>query len=197
MSYSGKFLASSLPPEWRGYQSLTARMEQRELTNRQAEVILWYCRGLGFAEIGRIVGTERSNVHKALRIGVRRLVGPYPELRRIRSLWTAALLKCFRNRRGGKGNPPEVLDRFGQLVSLRARVLTADDFEVWRPIWCDVTLNEEQVYPAGGAERGVSDLDLFAELLDALLANEAPEERLERLLPDEIEDDPLVFALIS
>lgn len=196
MGWTGYFKARTLSSDWHGYHRLAALMEQRELTVRQAEVILWYCRGLGPTQIGRLVGTERSNVHKTLCVAVKRLVGSAkPELVAIRRTWNQALFHCFKNRRGGCYNPPVVFDRAGNLVSLRPKILIPEDFEVWEETKEHQFLDAEAYIPAGTPERRHSDFDLFAELLAALFAQTDPKTVLESLLPDELVEDPLVFAM--
>jgi hypothetical protein len=180
MGWTGRFEAKNLPVEWAGYQGLAELMELRLLTNRQAQVILLYCRGFGPTQSGKILGTARQDVNKALRVGVKHLVAGNPVLIDIRRRWAKALLHCYANRRGGCSNATLIFDGHGQLVSLRAKVVTADDFETWR----------EKENKPWEARRAVADLDLFAELLAALYANQHEDTFLQSLIPNEPEEDP-------
>lgn len=167
MPASGKFSAAALAADWRGYGSLARLLEERELTNRQAQAVLLYTRGLGYAEIGRVLGADRQNAYDALRTGVRRLIRHRPELRDRRRRWIRALLDCFKNRRGGGKQPPRIEDENGRVVTVRAPVVTPDDFLTWR------------YYADGESELVHPDLDLFVTLLEELARPARQQEREE------------------
>lgn len=112
MASSGKFVAAELGVEWAGYRFLALLCERAPLSRHQAQCLLLWCRGMGFAQMARVLELgDRSNAYKFFRRAVKRLGKAYGALWLQKRSWADEVLSCFRNHRQGRGGDHYALVR--------------------------------------------------------------------------------------
>jgi hypothetical protein len=152
MGHSGSFGVSDVYEtvatlEWEGiYAQLALLCHRVKMTNREAQVVNLYCRGMSYRQIGHTLGmknpkTTKGLLRRHLHHAVSKIETYLPSLQYDRQKYLRDLLECLRNRRLG-GEPPRVLyDSNGREVGARAKPFGTrpEDLLEWSPeevIYC-------------------------------------------------------------
>lgn len=125
-----RFVAASVTTDncWRGYEELAVLCEESELTEMQAQVVLLRTRGVPVGQMPIAIGvTTVRAAYYALQGAVRKLSRRCPEMRGLAREAVRDLLTCFRNYHGSSGGML-TYDQNGRPVTLRAKLVTEDDF---------------------------------------------------------------------
>lgn len=118
-----------LGPEWRGYERIWEVCEAAELSRRQRECVLLWCRGLYLAQIARTLDRHATHVRRDLNVAQRRLQATLGHLRDDAYAEAATILFCFRNLRGGGSHRRWLYeDARGEVQELlRPQLVSAED----------------------------------------------------------------------
>ena len=131
MPHSGHFSGSTLGEEWTRYERLAELCALAGLTNREAECVLLWCRGMGWAEMGRTLKSAGTNCRRDFWRAVDRIAATFPMLADTsQQAWAKVILVCFRNHLPGNQphNAPVLVKTAGEWSPAgRVQIITEED----------------------------------------------------------------------